>query len=659
PICRGRRVRPGEHRGGDRGVPDPAVLRLPLPEPDRAARHRGHRGRVQRLRLPGDHVAVLVRAGRDGAAQARPARRVPVPHRGDDPLDVRPHRHRPRLRRDRHAQHGRPRAAAPRRLRQPRPDRRRDLRGRRARHQDGAVPAARLAARRLRRVAVGGVAVPGGDQHQGRDLPAAAPRVRRLRGGAGLRPDADHRGGAGAGLRRDARRVRRRLLPVRLQVPARVVEHRAGRVHRGRSRPRHRGRRHGRVPARRQPRDHQGRAVRGRGRRDAEGRLDAAPGDGGDRPDDAVDVRRDRPGGVRAGRRAAHGRVHQQVGARGGAHRGRAVGGPGGAAGQLAAVAGLRGARHRGGLVPPSRRARAGDHRARRTRARRTRVDRVRVDRACDRACDRRNRCGRYRDGEARAGPAGDGRADSAGHGGRDLGARPAVAGVRARARVADEPRRGGGGRAGGGRRMSVQAVGWLAPDNALVLPVTVAVPLLGGLAVLAFRRRPDLREAGSLVAGVATAALVLSLWPAASDGPTFRLWDWLPGIALVFALEPLGLLFATVAGVLWPVTTLYAIGYMRGNRERHQTRFYAFFALSITAALWIAFSGNLVTLFIGYEVLTLATWPLVAHAGDEKAKRAGRVYLALLLTTSIGLLFPALVWTAVLAGTTDFAPGG
>src|SRR5690606_23817709 len=235
---------------------------------------------------------------------------------------------------------------------------------------------------------------------------------------------------------------------------------------------------------------------------------------GGDRPDDAVDVRRDRPGGVRAGRRAAHGRVHQQVGARGGAHRGRAVGGPGGAAGQLAAVAGLRGARHRGGLVPPSRRTRdhrTRDHRTRDHRARRTR--------------DRRNRRGRYRDGEARAGPARDGRADSAGHGGRDLGARPAVAGVRARAGVADEPRRGGGGRAGGGRRMSVQAVGWLSPDNALVLPVTVAVPLLGGLAVLAFRRRPDLREAGSLVAGVATAALVLSLWPAAGDGLTFRLW--------------------------------------------------------------------------------------------------------------------------------------
>ncbi|GAA0545626.1 proton-conducting transporter transmembrane domain-containing protein [Actinomadura livida] len=203
------------------------------------------------------------------------------------------------------------------------------------------------------------------------------------------------------------------------------------------------------------------------------------------------------------------------------------------------------------------------------------------------------------------------------------------------------------------------EAAGWLSPGAALALPVTIAVPLLGGLAVVALRRRPNLREAASLVAGVATAALMLSLWPVANDGLTLRLWDWLPGISLVFELEPLGLLFATVAGLLWPVTTLYAIGYMRGNLQRQQTRFYFFFALAIAASLWIAFSGNLATLFIGYEVLTLSTWPLVAHSGNEQAKRGGRIYLGLLLTTSIGLLLPAIVWTAVLAGTTDFAPGG
>ncbi|WP_165969001.1 proton-conducting transporter membrane subunit [Actinomadura sp. KC06] len=206
---------------------------------------------------------------------------------------------------------------------------------------------------------------------------------------------------------------------------------------------------------------------------------------------------------------------------------------------------------------------------------------------------------------------------------------------------------------------MSVQSAGWLSPDAAVALPAAVAVPLLGGLAVLALRRHSNLREAASLVAGVVVAAMVLSLWPAVDDGLRFRLWDWLPGISLVFTLEPLGLLFATVAALLWPVTTLYAIGYMRGNLQRRQTRFYFFFALSIAAALWIAFAGNLATLFIGYEVLTLSTWPLVIHSGNEQAKRGGRVYLVLLLTTSIGLLLPALVWTAILAGTTDFVPGG
>ncbi|MFI0350142.1 proton-conducting transporter membrane subunit [Actinomadura sp. 9N407] len=206
---------------------------------------------------------------------------------------------------------------------------------------------------------------------------------------------------------------------------------------------------------------------------------------------------------------------------------------------------------------------------------------------------------------------------------------------------------------------MSVQSATWLASGNALVLPVAVTVPLLGGLGVLAFRRRPALREAASLVAGVAVAALVLSLWPVVDEGLSFRLWDWLPGISLVFKLEPLGLLFATVAGLLWPITTLYAIGYMRGNLQRHQTRFYFFFALAIAAALWIAFSGNLITLFIGYEILTLSTWPLVTHAGNEQDKRAGRVYLGLLLTTSIGLLLPALVWTSILADGTEFTAGG
>jgi multicomponent Na+:H+ antiporter subunit D len=199
---------------------------------------------------------------------------------------------------------------------------------------------------------------------------------------------------------------------------------------------------------------------------------------------------------------------------------------------------------------------------------------------------------------------------------------------------------------------------GWTSPPAA-ALPLAVAIPLLGCGAVLLLRHRPAARETASVASGVALAGAVLSLWPAADRGLRFELWTWLPGLSLELALEPLGLLFATVAAVLWPVTTVFAVGYLRAERDPAQARFFAFFALTIAAAIWIALSANLVTLLIGYEVMTLATWPLVAHKGGARVRRAARTYVLLLLVTSIGLLLPAIVWTWVLAGSTDFRPGG
>lgn len=206
---------------------------------------------------------------------------------------------------------------------------------------------------------------------------------------------------------------------------------------------------------------------------------------------------------------------------------------------------------------------------------------------------------------------------------------------------------------------MSFLPEAWLVADRALVLPLVVGLPLLSALAVLALHRWPNLREAATLAAGAALALLVASLWSHADQPMRFALWTWLPGLSFEFSLEPLGMLFAAVAGVLWPVTSLYTIGYMRANGEGHQTRFYACFAIAIAAAMGIALSGNLLTLFLFYELLTLSTWPLVTHKGDAAARTGGRVYLLVLLGTSIGLLLPALIWTYVLAGTLDFRAGG
>jgi multicomponent Na+:H+ antiporter subunit D len=140
---------------------------------------------------------------------------------------------------------------------------------------------------------------------------------------------------------------------------------------------------------------------------------------------------------------------------------------------------------------------------------------------------------------------------------------------------------------------------------------------------------------------------------------PTLSLIQVMPELALRFEVEPLGMLFALVASGLWIVNSIYSIGYMRSNREAHQTRFYVCFALALASTIGIAFAGNLLTLFVFYEALTLVTYPLVTHSGSAEARRAGRTYIGLLVGTSILFLLIAIVWTFQLAGTVDFRRGG
>ena len=190
---------------------------------------------------------------------------------------------------------------------------------------------------------------------------------------------------------------------------------------------------------------------------------------------------------------------------------------------------------------------------------------------------------------------------------------------------------------------------------------VCVALPLVGAALVGVLGRWPNLREAASLAAGGWLFLEVLDLLPAVEAGerPAAVLAAVIPEIPLAFEVEPLGMAFALVASFLWIVTTIYSIGYMRGHGESNQTRFYVCFAIAIASAIGVAFAANLLTLFVFYEALTLSTYPLVTHAGTDEARRAGRVYLGVLLGTSIVFQLLAIVWVWVLAGDTGFRVGG
>jgi len=184
------------------------------------------------------------------------------------------------------------------------------------------------------------------------------------------------------------------------------------------------------------------------------------------------------------------------------------------------------------------------------------------------------------------------------------------------------------------------------------ILTSLAAVPLIA-----LSGKKPNLREFWTFAAGAIKILLILSMadWILAGRTYTFEICRILPGLSIKFTVDGFGMLFALVASILWPVTSIFSIGYMRSLDEHAQTRYYCFFALALSATIGVAFSGNLLTMYLFYELLSLSTYPLVTHHQDREARGAGRKYLTYLLSTSIGLALPAMIITYSIAGTLDF----
>lgn len=189
------------------------------------------------------------------------------------------------------------------------------------------------------------------------------------------------------------------------------------------------------------------------------------------------------------------------------------------------------------------------------------------------------------------------------------------------------------------------------------LLPPLLVIPFI----ILLGERYKNLREASIFLAGIALLLINVSIYQDFLSGKLIESEsvEIFQGLTLQLSAEPVGILFALLASFLWIVTTLYSIGYMRGHGEENQTRFYTCFAIAIASVMAAAYADNLLTLFIAYEAITLSTFPLVTHAGTDKAKRAGRIYLGVLMGGSIALLMPAMMVIWWLTGSLDFVSGG
>jgi multicomponent Na+:H+ antiporter subunit D len=192
-------------------------------------------------------------------------------------------------------------------------------------------------------------------------------------------------------------------------------------------------------------------------------------------------------------------------------------------------------------------------------------------------------------------------------------------------------------------------------PLGAVLISLTATILIL-----LTGERRRNLREFWSITAAIGKFLLVFSMIPYILQGNIleYSIISIAPGLKLQFKVDSLGLFFALVASGLWVVTSFYSIGYIRGTKSGEQTRYFACFALVLSATMGIAFAANLLTLFIFYEILSLSTYPLVVHKQTDEAIKAGRKYLVYILGVS-ALLLVAIALTYRLTGTVDFTPGG
>ena len=188
-----------------------------------------------------------------------------------------------------------------------------------------------------------------------------------------------------------------------------------------------------------------------------------------------------------------------------------------------------------------------------------------------------------------------------------------------------------------------------------------IGISLLGAIPIMLSGRSPNLRESWTLLIAIGKFLLVASMLPAVLAGGSysFTIVEVFPGVPLALRVDAMGMFFALVASFLWICTSVYSIGYMRALKEHSQTRYFASFALAISATIGVAFSANLFTLYLFYEVLSLSTYPLVTHEQNAEARFSGRKYLTYILGTSIGLALPAMLLTYALAGTLDFRHGG
>lgn len=188
------------------------------------------------------------------------------------------------------------------------------------------------------------------------------------------------------------------------------------------------------------------------------------------------------------------------------------------------------------------------------------------------------------------------------------------------------------------------------------MLLAAVFFPLAAG--ILLYLISPQSYRTIQCWVGVVTAVTSVLVWAlillCEEQGVT--LFRFSADLVLILRFDSLGRFFAGIVATLWPLTILYAFSYM--EHEHNRSTFFAFFTMTYGVTLGVAMAGNLFTMYLFYELLTLATVPLVMHTLSDKAVRATRTYLYFSMGGA-AFAFASMAFLIVNGGGGGFAMGG
>ncbi len=175
-------------------------------------------------------------------------------------------------------------------------------------------------------------------------------------------------------------------------------------------------------------------------------------------------------------------------------------------------------------------------------------------------------------------------------------------------------------------------------------------------------KKSPNLREIVGCLGAISTFIFNILVAIAVIEDavPTIEIASFNSSIPFHFVVEPLGVIFSCMISLLWFLNILFGTSYFRNHDSQNQTAMFGFMAIAISAGIGMAFAGNLLTIFVFYEILSISTFPLATHSQSEKAYKSGRSYVAHLVGASAGLLLPAILITIYYTGSTgEFTAGG